>query len=70
MGIKKQQTVALSIAKVEYILPSLATSQAIWLRRILEDIPEKQDEVAKFFLTTNQLHTWQRIQFIIVEQDT
>ena len=31
-------------AEVEYISASLATSQAIWLRRILEDIKEKQNE--------------------------
>ena len=35
---------AQSFAKAEYISASLATSQAIWLRRILEDIKEKQNE--------------------------
>jgi hypothetical protein len=33
---KKQQTVAQSSTKAEYISISLATSQAIWLRRIVE----------------------------------
>lgn len=41
---KKQQTVAQSTAEAEYVLASLATSQAIWLRRILEDVGEKQGE--------------------------
>ncbi|KAJ4961692.1 hypothetical protein NE237_021602 [Protea cynaroides] len=39
---KKQQSVAQSSAKVEYISASLATSQAIWLRRIMKDIGLKQ----------------------------
>ena len=41
---KKQGSVAQSSAEAEYISASLATSQAIWLRRILEDIKEKQNE--------------------------
>jgi hypothetical protein len=42
---KKQQSVAQSSAKAEYVSVALATSHAIWLRRILEDIGEKQEEV-------------------------
>jgi hypothetical protein len=38
---KKQQSVAQSSAEVEYVSAALVTSQAIWLRRILEDIGEK-----------------------------
>lgn len=41
---KKQKTVALSTAEAEYVSASLATSQAIWLRSIMEDIGEKQGE--------------------------
>ncbi|XP_058211421.1 uncharacterized mitochondrial protein AtMg00810-like [Rhododendron vialii] len=41
---KNQQTVAQSTAEAEYVSASLATSQAIWLRRILEDVGEKQGE--------------------------
>lgn len=37
---KKQQTVAQSFAKAKYVSTGLAT-QAIWLRRIIEDIVEK-----------------------------
>ncbi|KAK2995750.1 hypothetical protein RJ640_007518 [Escallonia rubra] len=40
---KKQQSVAQSSAEAEYVSASLATSQAIWLRRILEDVREKQE---------------------------
>ena len=46
---KKQQTVAQSTAEAEYVSESLATSQAIWLRRILEDIGEKQGEATQLF---------------------
>jgi hypothetical protein len=41
---KKQQSVAKSSAEAEYVSVALATSQAIWLGRILEDIGEKQEE--------------------------
>ncbi|XP_024164205.1 uncharacterized protein LOC112171226 [Rosa chinensis] len=36
-GSNKQQSVALSTTEVEYVSAAEATSQAIWLRRILED---------------------------------
>ncbi|PON33009.1 hypothetical protein PanWU01x14_356340 [Parasponia andersonii] len=39
---KKKQSVAQSSAEAEYMSASIATSQTIWLRRILEDIGEKQ----------------------------
>ncbi len=42
---KKQQTVAQSSAEAEYISAGLATQQAIWLKRILEDFGEKQEAV-------------------------
>ena len=35
---------AQSSAYAEYVSASLATSQAIWLRRILEDVGENQEE--------------------------
>jgi outer membrane protein assembly factor BamB len=38
---KKQQSVAQSSAEAKYVSAALVTSQAIWLRRILEDIGEK-----------------------------
>ena len=38
---KKQSVVAQSNAQAEYVSASKATSQAIWLRRIFEDIGEK-----------------------------
>ncbi|CAL5391936.1 unnamed protein product [Camellia sinensis] len=41
---KKQQTVAQSSAEAEYISASLATTQPIWLRRILDDFGAKQGE--------------------------
>ncbi|KAK2977872.1 hypothetical protein RJ640_020216 [Escallonia rubra] len=41
---KKQQTVAQSSAEAEYVAAAVATSQAIWLRRILGDMGEEQAE--------------------------
>ena len=38
---KKQQSVIQSFAEAEYVSAGLAISQAIWLRRILEDVCEK-----------------------------
>ena len=46
---KKQQSVAQSSAEAEYMSASIATSQTIWLRRILEDIGEKQEEATELF---------------------
>jgi hypothetical protein len=42
---KKQQSFAQSSAEAEYVSAALAISQAIWLRKILEDIGEKQKNV-------------------------
>ena len=39
---KKQSVVAQSTAEAEYVSASKATSQAIWLRRIFEDIGENK----------------------------
>ncbi|KAL0317673.1 UNVERIFIED_CONTAM: Retrovirus-related Pol polyprotein from transposon TNT 1-94 [Sesamum angustifolium] len=41
---KKQATVAQSSVEAEYIATAAISNQAIWLRRILEDIGEKQEE--------------------------
>ncbi|KAG6534253.1 hypothetical protein ZIOFF_008139 [Zingiber officinale] len=41
---KKQQSVAQSSAEADYISTSVATSQAIWLRRILADLGHHQIE--------------------------
>ncbi|KAL0325747.1 UNVERIFIED_CONTAM: Retrovirus-related Pol polyprotein from transposon RE2 [Sesamum radiatum] len=41
---KKQATVAQSSTEAEYIAAAATSNQAIWLRRILEDIGEKQEE--------------------------
>ncbi|XP_026432336.1 uncharacterized protein LOC113329710 [Papaver somniferum] len=46
---KKQETVALSTAETEYISTSIATSHVVWLRRIMEDIQEKQEGCTEIF---------------------
>ncbi|CAM8908570.1 unnamed protein product [Rhodiola kirilowii] len=44
---KKQQVVALSTAEAEYIVVTTAAYQAVWLRRILEDLKHKQEGPTK-----------------------
>ncbi|PKA65558.1 Retrovirus-related Pol polyprotein from transposon TNT 1-94 [Apostasia shenzhenica] len=41
---RKQQTVALSLAEAEYSAAAEAACEAVWLRRILEDIGQKQED--------------------------
>ncbi|GKF93765.1 secreted RxLR effector protein 161-like protein [Tanacetum coccineum] len=61
---KKQQTVAQSSAEAEYVAAALATSQAIWLRRIFEDIGEKKmkpttifcDSMSAIAIAKNPIH--------------
>ncbi|KAL0352138.1 UNVERIFIED_CONTAM: Retrovirus-related Pol polyprotein from transposon TNT 1-94 [Sesamum calycinum] len=44
MGFQEQATVAQSSAEAEYIAAAATSNHAIWLRRILEDMGEKQEE--------------------------
>ncbi|XP_071689253.1 uncharacterized protein [Rutidosis leptorrhynchoides] len=46
---QKQETVAQSSAEAEYVAAANSANQAIWLKRILEDMGEKQDEATKIF---------------------
>ena len=47
----KQHRVALSIAKVEHVSASEATTQAIWLRFVLGDFGELQIGATPLFVT-------------------
>nr|GFB17253.1 retrovirus-related Pol polyprotein from transposon TNT 1-94 [Tanacetum cinerariifolium] len=42
--IKEQATVALSSTEAEYISAAIAACQAVWLRRVLEDLNQTQDD--------------------------
>ena len=46
---KKQDTVAQSSAEAEYIAATMTTNQTIWLRRILEDMGERQNDPTEIF---------------------
>ncbi|XP_024164182.1 secreted RxLR effector protein 161-like [Rosa chinensis] len=50
---KKQKSVALSTAEAEYVFASIAISQAIWLKRVIEDFGEKQNLQQPFSATTS-----------------
>jgi len=64
LASKKQATVAQSTAEAEYVAATEATSQAIWLRRILKDMGEKQsgpttincDNKSTITMTKNHVH--------------
>ncbi|KAM0017627.1 putative RNA-directed DNA polymerase [Helianthus debilis subsp. tardiflorus] len=46
---KKQSTVALSSTEAEYVASSAATTQAIWLRRVLSDLGISQESPTNVF---------------------
>ncbi|KAK2996036.1 hypothetical protein RJ640_002196 [Escallonia rubra] len=46
---KKQQSVAQSSAEAEYVSAAIATSQAIWLRRIFHDFGQTQERKTELF---------------------
>ncbi|GKF46122.1 retrovirus-related pol polyprotein from transposon TNT 1-94, partial [Tanacetum coccineum] len=41
---KNQATIALSSTEAEYISAATAACQAVWLRRVLEDLNQTQDD--------------------------
>nr|XP_004248906.1 uncharacterized protein LOC101247268 [Solanum lycopersicum] len=66
---KKESVVAQSTAELEYVPTSKATSQAIWLRRIFEDIGEKTKKKDCYvFVITNQQLQLPRIQSAMKDQ--
>lgn len=50
---KKQATVALSSAEAEYMVASLASSQAVWMRRILTDLHLVQEHPTTIYCDNN-----------------
>ena len=46
---KKQPIVSQSIVEAEYIVETVAACQAIWLRRILIDLNERQEDGATIY---------------------
>lgn len=54
-ALVKQHTVALSIAEAKYLSASKATTQAIWLRIVLEDFDELQTEFTPLYIVTTPL---------------
>ncbi|KAG6521833.1 hypothetical protein ZIOFF_018966 [Zingiber officinale] len=50
---KKQKTVSLSSAEAEYIAATDAACEAVWLRRILSDVEQKQEAPITIFCDNN-----------------
>ena len=46
---KKQETVALSSAEAKYVATASTTCQAVWMRRILEDLHQSQSSATELF---------------------
>ncbi|KAJ8644512.1 hypothetical protein MRB53_006260 [Persea americana] len=44
-----QETVTLSSAEAEYVVATSATCQAVWMRRILEDLHQSQSSATELF---------------------
>lgn len=47
----KKQVVAQSTAEAEYVAETRAVNQAAWLKKILQDLGQKQKEQLQFFVT-------------------
>lgn len=47
---KKQNTVAQSTAEDEFTIGTATADQALWLRKVLEDLNPKQENAQKFLL--------------------
>ena len=65
---KKQNVVAQSTVETAYVSASKATSQAIWLRTIFEDIGEKQKKGLFCIVIKNQQLQLPRIQSAMKDQ--
>lgn len=51
---KKQAVTTLSSSQAEYVAATSVACQAIWLRRILVDLHQKQDDATTIFVTIRQ----------------
>ncbi|XP_026378126.1 uncharacterized protein LOC113272518 [Papaver somniferum] len=67
---KKQETVSQSTVEAEYISASIATYHVVCLRRIMEDIQEKQEEITVIFCDNKSTILCPKIRWSIVEQGT
>ena len=61
---------AQSSAEAEYVAAAKATSQGMWLRRILKDIGEKQEGTTMLFCNYNHQLLLRRIQLLMIKQST
>ncbi|KAH9292550.1 hypothetical protein KI387_042265, partial [Taxus chinensis] len=50
---KKQPIVTLSLVEAEYVAAIGAACQAVWMRRVLTDLQQKQEEATQIFCDKN-----------------
>ena len=67
---KKQDVVALSSSKAEYVVVTSEAGQALCLRRMLVDVSISKRVEQKYSAITRQQLQWQRNRFFVTEQST
>ena len=67
---KKQPTISLSSTEAKYKAMCSATCEAIWLKRIFEDMGQKQDGATPIKCDNQSKSRWPIIQFIMQDQST
>jgi hypothetical protein len=55
--LKKQFIVALSTCEAEYIAAALCVCHAIWLRKLMEDLQQKQSKATRIFVDNKSVIT-------------
>ena len=56
-GTLKQKTVALSSCEAKYIAATTATSQGIWLNRLINELKGVEDKPMKFLIDNQSMIT-------------
>ncbi|XP_039121527.1 uncharacterized mitochondrial protein AtMg00810-like [Dioscorea cayenensis subsp. rotundata] len=66
---KKQTIAALSSTEAEYITLTSAACEAVWLRRLMNDLYEKQTSASVIYCDSNQPFKLLETQYIMEEQN-
>ncbi|KAL7611977.1 secreted RxLR effector protein 161-like [Lactuca sativa] len=67
---KKQENVALSTAEAEYVAASITTCQAIWLRKLMNDLMQEQTEAIMIYCDNQSAIAMTKILSCMVEPST
>jgi hypothetical protein len=53
MGIQEQPIVAISLAEADYVVATSTSFQAVWLRRLMNDLAHMENEPTPIFCNNN-----------------